>query len=163
MSDSPSIQQHQQYMRHAFSLAEDAKEAGEIPIGAVVVKNSRIVGRGYNQTEMLKDATAHAEMIAVSAASSTLNNKYLEGCTLYVTLEPCPMCAGGLVWSKIDRIVFGASDAKAGACGSIFNIASNNKLNHNIEIIQGVLEQDCEWILKEFFAEKRSSSNGTTH
>lgn len=160
MDSSPSLQQHQQFMRHAFTLAEDAKDAGEIPIGAIIVKDNRIVGRGYNQTELLKDATAHAEMIAISAASATLANKYLEGCTLYVTLEPCPMCAGALVWSKIDRIVVGASDPKSGACGSIFNLSSNNKLNHQVEVIQGVLEQDCEWILKQFFAEKRSSSNG---
>ena len=160
MDSSPSLQQHQQFMRHAFTLAEDAKDAGEIPIGAVIVKDNRIVGRGYNQTELLKDATAHAEMIAISAASATLGNKYLEGCTLYVTLEPCPMCAGALVWSKIDRIVFGTSDPKSGACGSIFNLSTNNKLNHQVEVIQGVLEQDCEWILKQFFAEKRSSSNG---
>jgi tRNA(adenine34) deaminase len=159
-SSSPTLKQHQQFMRLAFSLAEDAKEAGEIPVGAVVVNQNRIIGRGYNQTEMLNDATAHAEMIALSAASSTLSNKYLEGCTLYVTLEPCPMCSGALVWSKIDRIVFGASDPKSGACGSIFNLATNDKLNHQIEIIQGVLEQDCEWILKQFFAEKRSASNG---
>lgn len=157
---SPSLQQHQQFMRYAFTLAEDAKEAGEIPIGAVVVHKNRIIGRGYNQTEMLNDATAHAEMIAVSAASATLDNKYLQDCTLYVTLEPCPMCAGALVWSKIDRIVFGAADSKSGACGSIFNLAANNKLNHQIEVIQGVLEKDCEWILKQFFSEKRSSSNG---
>ncbi len=160
MDSTSSLQQHQQFMRHAFTLAEDAKDAGEIPIGAIIVKDNRIVGRGYNQTELLKDATAHAEMIAISAASATLENKYLEDCTLYVTLEPCPMCAGALVWSKIDRIVFGASDPKSGACGSIFNLSTNNKLNHQVEVIQGVLEQDCEWILKQFFADKRGSSNG---
>lgn len=147
-------------MRRAFALAEQANDAGEIPIGAVIVYDNQIIGRGYNQTELLKDATAHAEMIAMSAASATLENKYLQDCTLYVTLEPCPMCAGALVWTKIKRIVFGAADPKSGACGSIFNLAGNNKLNHKIEVIQGVLEQDCEWILKQFFAKKRSSSNG---
>lgn len=147
-------------MRRAFALAEQANDAGEIPIGAVIVYDNQIIGRGYNQTELLKDATAHAEMIAMSAASATLENKYLQDCTLYVTLEPCPMCAGALVWTKIKRIVFGVADPKSGACGSIFNLAGNNKLNHKIEVIQGVLEQDCEWILKQFFAKKRSSSNG---
>lgn len=147
-------------MRKAFALAEQAYDAGEIPVGAVIVYDNQIIGRGYNQTELLKDATAHAEMIAMSAASATLENKYLQDCTLYVTLEPCPMCAGALVWTKIKRIVFGAADPKSGACGSIFNLAGNNKLNHKIEVIQGVLEQDCEWILKQFFAKKRSSSNG---
>ena len=118
-----------------------------------------IIGKGYNQIERLKDTTAHAEMVAISAACSTISNKYLEGCTLYVTLEPCPMCAGALVWSKIDRIVFGVTDAKAGACGSVFNLSSNKRLNHRIEIIQGVLERDCEFMLKSFFKKKREGSN----
>lgn len=143
-------------MQKAFLLAEQAYEEKEIPVGALVVKDDRIIGKGYNQTERLKDATAHAEMLAISAACSTLENKYLAGCTLYVTLEPCPMCAGALVWSKIDRIVFGATDAKAGACGSILNVASNHKLNHQVEIIQGIMEEDCEWILKQFFREQRN-------
>jgi len=147
-------------MRQALALARQAYDEGEVPIGAVVVKNDRIIGRGYNQTEMLNDATAHAEMIALSAASSTLQNKYLQDCTLYVTLEPCPMCAGAMVWSKIERVVFGAIDAQSGGCGSIFNLAANKKLNHQVEIIQGVLEQDCRQLLDRFFAEKRSSSNG---
>ncbi|HET6527776.1 MAG TPA: nucleoside deaminase, partial [Balneolaceae bacterium] len=122
-----------------------------------VVHDDQIIGKGYNQTEKLKDATAHAEMLAVSAACSTLRQKYLTGCTLYVTLEPCPMCTGALVWSKIDTIVIGAWDAKAGSCGSAFNLSSNKKLNHQIEIIQGVMEQDCEWILNQFFKERRES------
>lgn len=143
-------------MQKAFLLAEQAYEEKEIPVGALIVKDDRIIGKGYNQTERLKDATAHAEMLAISAACSTLESKYLEGCTLYVTLEPCAMCAGALVWSKIDRIVFGATDSKAGACGSIFNIAANRKLNHRIEIIQGIMEEDCEWLLKHFFEQRRS-------
>jgi len=145
-------------MQKAFLLAEQAYEEKEIPVGALIVKGDRIIGKGYNQTERLKDATAHAEMLAISAACSTLESKYLEGCTLYVTLEPCPMCAGALVWSKIERIVFGATDSKAGACGSIFNIAANRKLNHRIEIIQGIMEEDCEWLLKHFFEEKRTEN-----
>lgn len=146
---------HQNYMRHAFRLAETAYEQGEVPIGAVVVYENRIIGKGYNQVEMLEDSSAHAEMIAISAACSTLQNKYLEDCTLYVTLEPCPMCAGALVWSKIKRIVFGAMDENAGACGSVFNISSNKKLNHSIEILQGVMEADCKYLLQEFFKSKR--------
>lgn len=142
-------------MMQAFRLAETAYEQGEIPVGAVIVHENRIIGKGYNQVEMLKDTTAHAEMIAVSAACSTLQNKYLSDCTMYVTLEPCPMCAGALIWSKIERIVFGALDEKAGACGSIFNIASNKKLNHRIELIQGIMEADCRYLLQEFFREKR--------
>ncbi|WP_234572144.1 tRNA adenosine(34) deaminase TadA [Rhodohalobacter sp. 614A] len=146
---------HQNYMMQAFRLAETAYEKGEIPVGAVVVHENSIIGKGYNQVEMLQDSTAHAEMIATSAACSTLQNKYLHDCTLYVTLEPCPMCAGALVWTKIKRIVFGAMDEKAGACGTVFNISSNNKLNHNIEVIQGVMEADCQYLLQEFFKSKR--------
>ena len=161
MKNIPPMKKHQQYMQKAFLLAEQAYEEKEIPVGAIIVKQDRIIGKGYNQTERLKDATAHAEMLAISAACSTLDNKYLEGCTLYVTLEPCPMCAGALVWSKIDRIVFGATDSKSGACGSLFNLAANNKLNHQVEIIQGIMEQDCEWLLKQFFQGQRSDNNGS--
>lgn len=146
---------HQNYMMQAFKQAEIAFEKKEVPVGAVVVHENRIVGRGYNQVEMLQDSTAHAEMIAISAACSTLQNKYLEDCTLYVTLEPCPMCAGALVWSKLKRVVFGTMDEKAGACGSVFNISSNNKLNHSVEVIQGVMEADCKFLLQEFFRSKR--------
>lgn len=156
----PLIREHQKFMLQAFKLAEEAYEEDEIPVGAVVVRENRIIGRGYNQTERLKDPTAHAEMLAISAACSTIGNKYLEDCTLYVTLEPCPMCAGAIVWSKIKRVVFGATDAKAGSCGTLFNLASNKKLNHQAEIIQGVMEQDCTWILKQFFKKRRTGENG---
>lgn len=151
-------QQHQQFMVKAFSLAEQAFDEDEVPVGAIVVKDNQIIGRGYNQTERLNDATAHAEMLAVSAACATLQQKYLEGCTIYVTLEPCPMCAGALVHSKIKRLVFGATDHKAGACGSLFNIVYNKKLNHKVEVIQGILENDCEWLLKKFFEKKRNKN-----
>jgi tRNA(adenine34) deaminase len=142
-------------MGHALREAEIALTIGEIPVGAVVVHDGRIIGRGHNQVEMLKDPTAHAEMIALTAACATLGDKFLEECTLYVTLEPCPMCAGASVWTRIKRIVYGAADPKAGACGSLFNIGSNNKLNHRAEIIQGVREDECEAILKRFFRDKR--------
>ncbi|MEX0944253.1 MAG: tRNA adenosine(34) deaminase TadA [Balneolaceae bacterium] len=152
-----AVNLHQNFMIHALKLAEMAYDKGEVPIGAIVVKDGRMIGKGHNQTEMLKDPTAHAEMLAISSACATLNNKYLKGCTLYVTLEPCPMCAGAIVWSKIDRIVFGALDEKNGACGSIFNIASNKLLNHRPEVIHGILELDSELLLKKFFADKRNS------
>ncbi|MDZ7773911.1 MAG: tRNA adenosine(34) deaminase TadA [Balneolaceae bacterium] len=148
--------QHERYMMQAFRLAEQAYEEKEVPVGAVVVHRGRIIGKGYNQTERLKDPTAHAEMLAVSAACATLESKYLEECTLYVTLEPCPMCTGGLIWAKLPRLVFGAWDARAGACGSMFNLADHRKLNHRIEIIQGILEEDCEALMKTFFRERRS-------
>ena len=142
---------HQRYMVKALQLAERAYEEGEIPVGAIVVLNNQIIGKGYNQVEKLKDPTAHAEMIALSAACDTIGNKYLKDATLYVTLEPCPMCAGALVWSKIDKVVYGASDPKAGACGSVLNILNNSDFNHRPEIIQGILEQDSEFLLKSFF------------
>lgn len=159
----PGTQKHLQYMQKAFFLAEQAYEEKEVPVGALVVKDDQIIGKGYNQCERLKDATAHAEMLAISAACSTLEQKYLQECTLYVTLEPCPMCAGALVWSKIDTVVIGAWDAQAGSCGSVFNLSTNQKLNHQVNVIQGFMESDCEWILKRFFQERRSGGNGQAH
>ncbi len=155
LTNEPIWQVHQRYMAKALQLAEQAYEEGEIPVGAIVVYNDQIVGKGYNQVERLKDPTAHAEMIAISAACDTLDNKYLSKATLYVTLEPCPMCAGALVWSKISRVVFGASDPKAGCGGSFLNILENEELNHQPEVIQGVLELDSEYLIKSFFASKR--------
>lgn len=159
-SDISGAQKHLRFMHQAYMLAEQAYEEKEVPVGAIVVKNDQIIGKGYNQSERLNDPTAHAEMLAISAACSTLREKYLEDCTLYVTLEPCPMCAGALVWSKLSRVVIGAWDAKAGSCGSLLNIASNNKLNHQVEVLQGYMEKDCERILKQFFRERRSEENG---
>lgn len=144
------------FMLQAFHEAEKASEIGEVPVGAVIVHNNRIIGRGHNQVELLSDATAHAEMIALSAAFQHLGEKYLPDCTLYVTLEPCPMCTGALVWAKIGRLVFGAQDEKAGACGSIFNIAGHSALNHRIEMIQGVMEKECESLMRSFFEELRA-------
>jgi tRNA(adenine34) deaminase len=154
-SEEPLWQVHQRFMAQAVMLAEQAFEEGEVPVGAIVVHENSIVGKGYNQVERLNDPTAHAEMLAISAACDTLGEKYLGDCTLYVTLEPCPMCSGALVWSKIGRIVFGATDPKAGGSGSVFNITQNKHLNHEAEVIQGVLEQDCEYLLKSFFASRR--------
>lgn len=151
----PLWQPHFRFMAQAIMLAEQAFEEGEVPVGAIVVHKNSIVGKGYNQVERLNDPTAHAEMLAISAACDTLGEKYLRECTLYVTLEPCPMCAGALIWSKIGTLVFGASDAKAGASGSVFNITQNKSLNHKPEVIQGILENDAEYLLKSFFASKR--------
>ncbi len=143
-------------MTEAILLAEKAGSLREVPVGAVITHEGRIVGRGYNQVETLGDPTAHAEMLAVTAACETLGSKYLTGCTLYVTLEPCPMCAGALVWSKLDRIVFAAMDLKAGACGSVVNLAHHAALNHRIQVHQGLFESDCEHLLSGFFAKLRS-------
>lgn len=143
-------------MARAFMLAEQALDEGEVPVGALVVYQDRIIGKGYNQVERLNDPTAHAEMLALSAACESLGSKYLTGCTLYVTLEPCAMCAGAVSWSKIDRVVFGALDAQAGGCGSRFNITGNKALNHKPELIHGIMEKDSEYLLKAFFSNKRS-------
>ncbi|MCH8494214.1 MAG: tRNA adenosine(34) deaminase TadA [Balneolales bacterium] len=148
-------QVHQKYMSLALLEAEKALRNREVPIGAVVIHQGAVVGRGHNMVETLNDPTAHAEMIAITAACETLQTKYLHNCTLYVTLEPCPMCAGALVWSKIPTVVFGAIDEKSGGCGSLFNICENNNLNHQIEIIQGVLELDCSEMIKQWFKSKR--------
>ena len=146
-------------MLQALLEAEKALRLNEVPVGAVIVNDGLIIGRGYNQVETLNDPTAHAEIIAITSACATLENKYLTGCTLYVTLEPCSMCAGALIWSKMGRLVFGATDEKAGACGSILNIAQNKSLNHHVEIIQGVLELDASELLKQFFKSRRKLSN----
>lgn len=148
-------QKHQRFMARALMLAEQAYEEGEVPVGAVVVHRGQIVGKGYNQVERLNDPTAHAEMLAISAACETIGQKYLSECTLYVTIEPCPMCSGAAVWSKLGTVVFGAPDARGGGSGSVFNISANKKLNHQAKIIQGVMENECEQLMKDFFKERR--------
>lgn len=151
----PQISDYQIFMARALQLAEEAMRVHEVPVGAVVVREGRIIGKGYNQTEMLNDPTAHAEMLAISSACSTIENKYLTDCTLYVTLEPCSMCAGAIVLARIKRVVFGAMDEKAGACGTLLHVAGNKKLNHSPELIQGVMEADCSELLRQFFKKKR--------
>lgn len=142
-------------MDKALELAQEAALAGEVPVGCVIIKGEQIVASARNEVETRSDVRAHAEMLAIERACEATGNKYLSGCTLYVTLEPCPMCAGALVWSKIDRVVFGAMDPKAGACGTLFNVISSPQLNHRSEIVHGVREQESERLLKEFFREKR--------
>ncbi|HET9135580.1 MAG TPA: tRNA adenosine(34) deaminase TadA, partial [Candidatus Kapabacteria bacterium] len=143
-------QPHEYWMRFAFHEAEKAFEADEVPIGCIIVKDNRIVGKGHNQTEQLLDPTAHAEMIAITAACTTVENKFLTGCTLYVTLEPCPMCAGAIVNSRVERVVFGAYDPKAGACGTLFTITEDDRLNHRTMTLGGVLDAECGGILKDY-------------
>ncbi len=143
-------------MQIALALAEEASNMGEIPVGCVIVKDGKILSSSHNEVELLSDVKAHAEMVAIERACRSVDNKYLNGCTVYVTLEPCPMCAGALVWCKVERIVFAAMDPKAGACGSIFNIASSPYLNHRIDIVQGVLDEESERLLKTFFQSRRS-------
>ncbi|MCB0832845.1 MAG: tRNA adenosine(34) deaminase TadA [Bacteroidetes bacterium] len=148
---------HEYWMKMAYREAERAYEQNEIPVGAIVVFENRIIGRGYNQVEMLTDPTAHAEMIAITAAVSTLGSKWLNGATLYVTLEPCSMCAGAMVLARFDALVFGAPDPKTGACGSIANIVQNDRLNHRLEVVGGVYQDYCSAILRDFFLKLRKS------
>ncbi len=143
-------------MRAALAEAREALDQEEVPIGAVVVHEDRIIGRGYNQRERLSDPTAHAEMIAITAAASELQSWRLEHCTLYVTLEPCSMCAGGIVLARIPRLVFGALDAKAGACVSLYNIPTDPRLNHRVQVQPGVLGDESADLLREFFARQRA-------
>ena len=144
------------FMRAAIAEAGFALDEDEVPIGAVVVHDGRIIGRGHNQRETLNDPTAHAEMIAITAAAGHLQSWRLEGCTLFVTLEPCAMCAGAIVLARIPRLVFGAKDPKAGACVSLFTILTDDRLNHRVEMTHGVLREECAEVLQRFFAKQRT-------
>ena len=142
-------------MQEALNEAKKAVEEDEIPIGAVIVHKDRIIARAHNQVECLKDPTAHAEMLVLTCATNYLGTKWLSDASLYVTIEPCTMCAGALVLARIKNLIYGAGDPKTGACGSVVNIANHKKLNHHIKVTKGVLEKDCGAILKEFFRKKR--------
>ncbi len=147
----------EKYMKIALEEAEKARKLNEVPIGAIIVYKDEIIGRGYNLREFSKDPTAHSEIIAIKEASEYLDNWRLTGTTLYVTVEPCPMCAGAILNSRIDRLVIGARDKKAGACGSVINILEENLFNHNVEVVFGVLEEESSFIVKDFFSELRKS------
>jgi tRNA(adenine34) deaminase len=146
---------HERYMRIAIEAAKIAQENGDVPIGAVIVHKGKIVAKAYNQREQLQDPTAHAEIIALTQAAAALGNWHLHDCTMYVTLEPCCMCAGALVLSRIERLVYSCDDPKAGACGSIYNIVQDQRLNHRLEITSGLLNSECSILLQEFFQKKR--------
>jgi len=148
------------FMRQALIEAQKAADAGEVPVGAVIVHAGQVIGRGHNQRESLQDPTAHAEMIAITAAAEFLRSWRLVGCTLYVTLEPCLMCAGAIVLARIDRLVYGAADPKAGACGSLYNVPQDPRLNHRVAVTAGVLAGESQELLKEFFRRLRNSGNG---
>jgi tRNA(adenine34) deaminase len=146
---------HERWMTHALREAEKAFDADEVPIGCVIVHKDTIIGKGHNLTERLRDATAHAEILAITAASAHLNSKFLLECTLYVTIEPCPMCAGAIVLSRLPTLVFGAYDAKAGACGTLYAITEDKRLNHQVHTVAGVLDQACGQLMSEYFKAKR--------
>ncbi len=150
------------FMQDAIRQAVKAYEADEVPVGAVVVREGAVIARAWNQVELLKDATAHAEMIALTAAEAAVGDWRLTGCTLYVTKEPCPMCAGALIHCRIDRVVFGAADPKGGAAGGAMNLLQFPTLNHACEITSNVMEPDCRSLLQTFFKEKRQSNDDNT-
>jgi tRNA(adenine34) deaminase len=154
------LMEDERWMAYALKEAEQAFRKKEVPVGAVVVHDGRLIGRGYNQIETLQDPTAHAEMIAITAAADSLGGRRLEGCTLYVTLEPCTMCAGAIVLARIPRLVFGTRDPKAGACGTLYNIVQDERLNHRVTILEGVLAPQCSGILQEFFQKRRNGEFG---
>jgi tRNA(adenine34) deaminase len=147
---------NEKWMKFALLEAQKAYEQEEVPVGAVVVHNGMIIGRGYNQIERLQDPTAHAEMIAITAAANHLESRRLDDCTLYVTLEPCPMCAGAIVLARIPALVFGSFDPKAGASGTLYNITHDKRLNHTVHVISGVSDSESEELLKRFFGRVRT-------
>lgn len=142
-------------MRAALREARESFARDEVPVGCVIVHDGKIIGRGHNQVEVLQDATAHAEILAIGAASNALGSWRLSDCTLYVTLEPCSMCAGAIVLARLGRLVYGASDPKAGACGSVLDVVGERRLNHRVTVGHGVLAPECGELLREFFAAKR--------
>lgn len=149
----------QTYMQLALTLAHEAAQAGEVPVGAIVVKDGVVIGRGKNSPIGTHDPTAHAEIRAMREAAEYLENYRLVDCTLYVTLEPCAMCAGAIQHARIARLVFGANDPKTGACGSVINLMSEPKLNHHTDVSGGILSQECGIVLSDFFRQRRLTKN----
>jgi tRNA(adenine34) deaminase len=152
MIESPG---DENFMREALRQAQKAGEAGEVPVGAVIVRAGKIIARAHNQVELLKDATAHAEMLALTQAEAGVGDWRLTDCDLYVTKEPCPMCAGALVHTRIRRVVFGCTDPSAGAAGSVLNLLQMPALNHRCDVASGVLQDECAAILQDFFRQRR--------
>ena len=144
------------WMREAMAQAAEARALGDVPIGAVVVREGGIVARAFNRRIIDRDPTAHAEMLAIRAAATALGDWRLEGCTMVVTLEPCCMCAGAIVLARMQRVIYGAADPKAGACGTLYDICRDNRLNHRLEVVGGVLADDCGRLLSDFFRAQRA-------
>ena len=144
------------FMEAAFQEARAAAAEGEVPIGAVIVRDGEIIARAHNRTEQAKDPTAHAEMLAIRQAAAFLGGWRLTGCSMFVTAEPCSMCAGAIVWSRISKLYIGTMDPKAGACGSVFNIPQDKRLNHYVDIETGLMSEECSSLMKDFFRKLRS-------
>jgi tRNA(adenine34) deaminase len=158
ISDSIKPSLDEQYMRMAIAQAQTAEENGDVPIGAVIVHNNKIIAKAYNQREQLQDPTAHAEIVALTQAAAALENWHLNDCTMYVTLEPCCMCAGALVLARMKRLVYGCDDPNTGAVKSLYNIVQDKRLNHRVEVTAGVLAEDCIALLQEFFTRRRKEN-----
>jgi tRNA(adenine34) deaminase len=146
----------ERFMLAAIRQAAIAEENGDVPIGTVIVHENKIIAKTYNEREQLNDPTAHAEIIALTQAAEYIQSWRLHGCTIYVTLEPCPMCAGALVLARMDRLVYGCRDPKTGACGSLYNIVQDQRLNHRLDVVEGVLEKQCSALLSDFFRRRRT-------
>ncbi len=146
---------HEQFMAQAYAQAQAALVADEVPVGAVIVREGSVIAAAHNGREQLRDPTAHAEMVAITQAAAALDSWRLEGCTLYVTLEPCPMCAGAILQARISTVVYGAPDPKAGAVDSLFQLLNDSRLNHRAEVVRGVMAEPCGQILTDFFVSKR--------
>lgn len=151
----PEEEPHEYWMRQAIAEAQKAEALGEVPIGAVIVRNNEIIGRGYNLRETTLDSTAHAEMVAIREASEAIGAWRLLDCSLYVTLEPCPMCAGAIVQSRVPRVIFGTADPKAGCAGTLMNLLQEPRFNHRTEVIPDVLQPECSSMLTQFFRRLR--------
>lgn len=151
---------HEFWMRQAIAEALRAQELGEVPIGAVIVHNNEIIGRGYNLRETTKDGTAHAEIVAIRQASEHLDAWRLLDCRLYVTLEPCPMCAGAIVQSRVPQVIYGTTDPKAGCAGTLMNLLQEPRFNHQTEVIPNILQSDCSALLTDFFRQLRKKTKG---
>ena len=151
--------EHEEWLRLALEEARSAGAAGDVPVGAVIVHNGVVVGRGQNRVERLRDPTAHAEMLSIREACASLGYERLVGATLYVTLEPCAMCAGAIVLARLERLVYGAADPKTGACGSLRDIVGDTRLNHQVAVTRGVLAETCSGLLTDFFRAKRGAGD----
>jgi tRNA(adenine34) deaminase len=153
-----TTEQDTHFMNRAIDQAKIAQDNGDVPIGAVIVHGDVVIAKAYNQREQLQDPTAHAEIVALTQAAAALGSWRLHRCTMYVTLEPCAMCAGALVLARMDRLVYGCDDPKAGACGSVYNIVQDERLNHRLEVTSGVLAEQCSQQLQGFFAQRRGEN-----
>ena len=158
MDQYKTIVNDEHFMQKAMELAAEAGSEDEIPVGAVIVKDSVIIGKGFNRNRSANDPTMHAEIIAIKEAATALQNERLTGCEIYVTKEPCSMCAGAIIHARLKRVIIGAEDIKYGACGTVFNICGNSLMNHVPEITKGVLQEQCAALLKNFFQKKRKSN-----